>query len=73
MIYKDLNRNISVFQLRTLVFKIANNNQQLLIVDLIVILDWSEVLTIEGYRVKYSLIVVLRKNTSINVVGRVSL
>ena len=66
MISEDLYRQISVFQFQTLVFKAADNDQKLFVVDVIIALCEYYTFVVKDHWMKNTFIVVLRENLTDN-------
>ena len=66
MISKDLYKQISVFQFQTSVFKAADNDQKLFIINIIIALHRYYALVVEDHWMKNIFIIVLRENLTDN-------
>ena len=62
MVSEDLYEQISVFQFQTPVFKAADNDQKLFIINVIIALCRYHAFVVEDHRMKNIFIVILREN-----------
>ena len=62
MISEDLYEQISVFQFQTSVFKAADNDQKLFIVDVIIALCRYYAFVVKDHQMKNIFIIILREN-----------